>query len=100
MYGSLFEWITFTLPCSCWMKPEAIVYSVLVPIGIALVANIAVFVMVIYGLTCGRVQMRTSATPDMERKLAFLHLRAAISVFIVLGQSAHILGQSAHMAIA
>ena len=66
------------------MKKDAILYAVLVPIGLILIVNIVVFTMVIHALTCARKSV-TGHVNQSKRKRELLLLMAFISVFVILG---------------
>ena len=68
------------------MKTEAIYYTVLLPIGLVLIANTVVFGMVVHGLVCARRRMKAHQVTNSERKTALLHVKAGIAVFVVLGK--------------
>ena len=70
---------------SCWMKPEALYYGFLLPIGCIIVVNLVLFSLILKGLLCGKKnQLRTNKSQSQLRNLYF---KAAVAVFTLLGNS-------------
>lgn len=82
----LYQGSTLLYPCSCWMKTEAIIYAVIIPIALILVANSVIFFMVIHSLTCAKTDMRSTRTEKMRKQQAMLQVKAGVAVFIILGR--------------
>ena len=38
----------------CWLHPDVVYGSVVIPVAIVLFSNLTVFVLVMYSITCGR----------------------------------------------
>ena len=69
---------------SCWMKPEPLYYSFLLPIGCIILANIVLFSLILRGLTCARpTQLRTNRS---EAELRMMYFKAGVAVFTLLGK--------------
>ncbi|XP_045584715.2 uncharacterized protein [Procambarus clarkii] len=66
----------------CWMSSDGFKYAFLPPLALTMAINLIMFCLIIYGATCGRVQV-TSTMP--ERELLISQLRMAICVFFLLG---------------
>ena len=69
--------------CSCWMSLIAFYYAFAIPVGIIILANAIIFGMILKNLL-GRPKGLQSNQSD--RKRALLNLRAAFSVFVLLGK--------------
>lgn len=69
------------------MKTDAIIYSVLIPIGVVLLANTIVFSLVTYNLVCARRRLKQLRVNVSEQKNGLLHLKAGIAVLIILGMN-------------
>jgi hypothetical protein len=77
----LFNFMVFN--CRCWMSLMAFYYAFIIPVGIIILSNIVIFIMILKNLL-GRPKGLQSNQSD--RKRAMLNLRAAFSVFVLLGK--------------
>ena len=75
-----------TVHFSCWMKPVAVHYSVVLPIGLVLAANTVIFIIIIHGLMSAKRRAKKHHVHAVNRATARLHLQAAIAVFVILGE--------------
>ena len=69
---------------SCWMSFHPMLYAFLIPIAVIIFANLIVFILVLCNL-CKR-QNKGMMVNQSERKMAFLHFQAALSIFVILGE--------------
>ncbi|KAJ8320959.1 hypothetical protein KUTeg_002546 [Tegillarca granosa] len=65
----------------CWMSLTAFYYSFAIPVGLVILANIIVFIIVLYNIL-NRPKIQSNQS---ERKIAIMNFRAALSVFVLLG---------------
>ncbi|KAL4217408.1 hypothetical protein ACF0H5_023858 [Mactra antiquata] len=68
----------------CWMTWEPFLYAFIIPIAVVILANLIVFTMVLCNLCCRR-KHKGMASNQSERKMALLHVQAAISILVILG---------------
>ena len=66
-------------------------YGFIIPVGVIILANAIVFIMVLCNLF--RRKTKGMSVNQSERKMAFLHFKAALSIFVVLGKSIYSLRQ-------
>ncbi|XP_067931870.1 adhesion G-protein coupled receptor G2-like [Watersipora subatra] len=71
----------------CWMKPEAIYYAMMLPIGLVLFFNLIIFIRVLCALVVAKRNSNKIRSNQSSREKEILYLLAAIGVFAVLGLS-------------
>ena len=71
---------------SCWLSFNPMLYGFIIPVGVIILANVIVFIMVLCNLF--RRKTKGMSVNQSERKMAFLHFKAALSIFVVLGKLA------------
>ncbi|KAH3752392.1 uncharacterized protein LOC127848548 [Dreissena polymorpha] len=67
----------------CWLSRDPMIYGFIIPVAVIILANIIVFTMVMCNLF--RRKNKNMASNQSERKMAFLHFQAAVSIFFILG---------------
>lgn len=68
----------------CWLSWEPFLYAFIIPVAAIILANIIVFFMVLCNLCCRR-KHKGMASNQSERKMAFLHFQAGVSILVILG---------------
>lgn len=59
-------------------------YAFIIPVGVIILANFIVFTLVLCNI-CRR-RNKGMMVNQSERKMAFLHFQAALSIFVILGE--------------
>ncbi|XP_052814790.1 latrophilin-like protein 1 isoform X2 [Mya arenaria] len=67
----------------CWLSGDPLLYAFIIPIAVVILANLIVFTLVMCNLF--RRKKNTMISNQSERKMAFLHFQAAVSIFVILG---------------
>jgi len=65
----------------CWLHPDVVYGSVVIPVAIILFFNLTVFALVMYSITCGR----TTFKPEFSMKELKVNFRRAIMMISVTG---------------
>lgn len=68
----------------CWLSWKPFLYAFIIPVAVVILANFIIFFMVLCNLCCRR-KHKGMASNQSERKMAFLHFQAAISILVILG---------------
>ncbi|XP_053386553.1 uncharacterized protein LOC123538400 [Mercenaria mercenaria] len=68
----------------CWLSWNPFLYAFIIPIAVIVLANIIVFFMVMCNLCCRR-KHKGMVSNQSDRKMAFLHFQAGISILVILG---------------
>ncbi|KAH3774761.1 hypothetical protein DPMN_176154, partial [Dreissena polymorpha] len=67
----------------CWLSRDPMLYGFIIPVAVIILSNLIVFTMVMCKLF--RRKNKHLASNQSDRKMAFLHFQAAVSIFFILG---------------
>ncbi|XP_060578573.1 adhesion G-protein coupled receptor G2-like, partial [Ruditapes philippinarum] len=67
----------------CWLSWKPFLYAFIIPVAVIIFANIIVFFMVMCNL-CRR-KHKGMVSNQSEKKMAFLHFQAGVSILVILG---------------
>jgi hypothetical protein len=69
---------------SCWLSWKPFLYAFIIPVAVIIFANSIVFLMVMCNL-CRR-KHKGMVSNQSEKKMAFLHFQAGVSILVILGE--------------
>ena len=75
----------FFLSCSCFLQKWPLIGGLLIPMAVILVANVVIFILVMYRLSKTIPAKTTSEEKKTARQNALRRLRNAFSILILLG---------------